>query len=210
MSEAATSKDSPSDSDPKVEVEEIPDQQSNQQLSHRKSPIPIQSSEFYRNQPIDSLKSSPSSHQVAGGIPIEATATEYVPFLPRSPKSSNSPQSFFFTKYHQETIGFAHYCLFNDNRQLCNKFLLAIAQRYDPLRHAIVAFSALVCSATKPFAREQAFLHYALTLKEMRLRLSSPPADDEDYQGMVATILQLSAFDVPSWLLSLTLAFPRR
>ena len=43
----------------------------------------------------------------------------------------------------------------------------------------------------------------------MRLRLGSPPADDEEYQGMVATILQLSAFDVP--LLAfypLTLAFP--
>jgi hypothetical protein len=198
MSEAATSKDSQFDSDPNADVEEIPDQQSNQQLSDGKSLIAVQSTEFHRNQSIDSAKSSPFSHQFAGGIPIEATATEYVPFLPRSPKSSNSPQIFFFTQYHQETIGFSHYSLFNDNRQLCNNFLLAIAQRYDPLRHAIVAFSALVCSATKPFAREQAFLHYALTLQEMRLRLSSPPVDDEDYQGMVATILQLSAFDVPS------------
>ena len=99
-------------------------------------------------------------------------------------------------KYHHETISYAHYCLFNDHHQLCNKSLLTISQQYDPLRYAIVAFSALVCSAAKPFAREQAFLHYALTLQEMSLRLASPPVDDEDYQGMVATILQLSAFDV--------------
>ena len=197
MSGAATSKDSQFDSDPNVDVEEIPDQQFNQQLSHGKSLIAVQSTEFYRNLSIDSAKSSTCSHQLAGGTPIEATATEYVPYIPRSPKSSNSPQVLFFIKYHQETIGYAHYCLFNDHHQLCNKSLLAIAQRYDPLRYAIVAFSALVCSATKPFAREQAFLHYALTLQEMRLRLGSPPADDEDYQGMVATILQLSAFDVP-------------
>jgi hypothetical protein len=196
MSEAATSKYSQFNSDPYVDVEEIHYQQFNQQLSHSKSLIAIQSTEFYRILSIDSAKSSPCSHQPVGRTPIEATATEYVPFLPRSPKSSDSPQVLFFIKYHQETIGFAHYCLFDDHHQLCNKSLLAIAQRYDPLRYAIVAFSALVCSATKPFAREQAFLHYALTLQEMRLRFCSPPADDEDYQGMVATILQLSAFDV--------------
>ena len=198
MSEAATSKDSQFDSDPNVDVEEIPDQRFDQQLSHSKSLVAVQSTEFNRDLSIDSAKSSTCSHQLVGGTPIDATATEYVPFLPRSPKSSNDPQVLFFIKYHQETIGFAHYCLFNDNRQLFDKYLLAIAQRYEPLRYAIVAFSALVCSATKPFAREQAFLNYALTLREMRLRLSSPPADDEDYQGMVATILQLSAFDVPS------------
>ena len=100
-----------------------------------------------------------------------------VPCIPRSPKSSNSPQVSFFIKYYRETIGYAHYCLFNDYHQLCNKFLLAIAERYDPLRYAIVAFSALVCSARITFAREQAFFHYAITLQEMRLRLGSPPTD---------------------------------
>ena len=180
-----------------MDVEEIPDQRFNQQLSHSKSLIAVQSTKFYRSQSVDSVKSSTCSHQLSGGTLIEAAATEYVPHIPRSPKSSNSPQVLFFIKYHHETIGYAHYCLFNDHHQLCNKSLLAIAQRYDPLRYAIVAFSALVCSAKKSFAREQAFLHYALTLQEMRLRLTSPPADDEDYQGMVATILQLSAFDVP-------------
>ena len=195
---ASTRQDSEFNSDPHAEVEEIPNPRVDEQFSPTKSSTAVQSIEFYQNRPIDfvTFNQPPTRSSLHGGVHIEATAMEFVANIPRSPKSSHDPQLLFFLKYHRETINHTHYCLFYDYHQLCNKSLLAIAERYDPLRYAIMAFSALVCSARMNFARERAFFYYAITLQEMRLRLSSPPTDIGEYQGMVSTILQLSTFDV--------------
>lgn len=198
---APTSKDSEFNSDPNVEIKELPNPRVDQQFSHTKSSsTAVQGVEFYQNWPIDFVTFNESSIHSSHlrGVRSEATAMESVTPIPRSPKSSHNPQLSFFLKYHHEAINPAHYCLFYDYHQLCNKYLLAIAERYDPLRYAIVAFSSLVGSARINFAREQAFFYYAITLQEMRLRLGSPPTDIGEYQGMVATILQLSTFDVLS------------
>ena len=195
---APTSNDSEFHSDPNMDVEEIINPRVNEQLSHSESSTAVPNVEFYQNQSIDFAESPAPSSPLRGGALIEATAMESEVDIPRSPKSSHNLQVLFFLKYHRETINHTHYSLFYDYHQLCKKSLLAIAERYDPLRYAIVAFSALVCSAKINFAREQAFSYYAMALQEMRVRLGSPPSDIGEYQGMVATILQLSTFDVLS------------
>lgn len=192
---ASTSKYKPEfNSDP--EIEEIPHSVSNEQFSLTKSSTPVQAVDFYQDQSIDlaSVNESPThSSYLRGRIRIEAKSVAHIP---KSPKSTHHPQLLFFLKYHHETINHSHYCLFYDYHQLCTKSLLAIAEHYNPLRYAIVAFSALVYSVRTNVTREKAFYYYALVLQKMRLRLGTPPTDIDEYQGMVATILQLSTFDV--------------
>lgn len=75
--------------------------------------------------------------------------------------------------------------------------IYALLEVFEPLRHSVAAFSALVYSMKFDIkVRERAFLYYALALQELRWLSERVPAYLEEYLGLVATVLQLSAFDV--------------
>lgn len=87
--------------------------------------------------------------------------------------------------------------MYFDYRKLCTMTLLAMAEVSDTLRHAVVAFSALIYSMkVDRAAREQAFLYYAIALKQLRSLLDKSPMTVEERHIAIATALQLSAFDV--------------
>ena len=117
--------------------------------------------------------------------------------IPRPPKSTRKQPNQFFLAFHRETVSYAHYFLFHDHQQLCNKSLYMVSEQFNPLRHAMVAFSALIYSMQiNPSARTQAFLYYAVTLQELQKVLDRLPDSVAEYQGILATALQLSTFDV--------------
>lgn len=117
--------------------------------------------------------------------------------IPRSPRS-NKPQSVqFFLKFHQETITAAHYFRFYDYQQLSTKLLLEMAEQSDALRHAMVAFSALIYSLKiNRVSREIAFFYYSVALRDLRSLLDKPSIWLDEYHIAVATALQLSSVDV--------------
>jgi hypothetical protein len=119
--------------------------------------------------------------------------------IPR-PLSSQSSRarmgrSEFFMKYHKEKIREAHYFRWHDYPKLHTVELFILADQNDVLRHAMVAFSALIYSINRPAAREMAFVYYALALKELRALLNAS-MDFAQCLTAVATALELSAFDV--------------
>ena len=115
------------------------------------------------------------------------------------PKSVRSDSVQFFLAFHRETITEAHYFRYYDFHKLCTRTLLVMAERSDALRHAVVAFSALIYSMRiDRTAREQAFLYYAMSIQQLRLLLSEATLDEEATHMTIATALQLSSFDVRS------------
>ena len=71
-----------------------------------------------------------------------------------------------------------------------------MAEQSEPLRLAMVSFSALLYSLkVNPDAREMAFVFYALALQHLREVLNQP-LDIREIHYVVATTLQLSTFDV--------------
>ena len=118
-------------------------------------------------------------------------------YIPHAPKSVRSHSVQFFLAFHRETITEAHYFRYYDFHKLCTRILLVMAERSDALRHAVVAFSALIYSMRiDRTAREQAFLYYAMSIQQLRLLLSETALDGEASHIAVATALQLSSFDV--------------
>ena len=113
--------------------------------------------------------------------------------VPRPPKSSRSRSLRFLLRFHLEYVTHAHYFLFFRHQEP----IFALLEVFEPLRYSVAAFSALIYSMKVDIvAREQAFLYYALALQELRRLLEKVPTDLEEYQGTVATVLQLSTFDV--------------
>jgi hypothetical protein len=125
--------------------------------------------------------------------------------IPRgmSPPADQTQPIRFFLNFHKETITEAHYFRYYDYNKLHTKVLFAMAQELDAMRHALVAFSALIYSIKiHPDARVIAFIYYAMALQELRALLDKSPMDMVmwEWQGAVATALQLSIFDVISSL----------
>ena len=113
--------------------------------------------------------------------------------IPRSPKSNQNQPVQFFLKYHQETINSAHYFRYYDYQKLHTIWLPAMANNCECLRHAMVAFSALIYSIkANPCAREVAFYYYAVALQELRALLDT----NLEYNLVIASALQLSSIDV--------------
>jgi hypothetical protein len=112
-------------------------------------------------------------------------------------QSARSPPIQFFLKFHHERITEAHYFRWYDYPKLCTKLLFSLAENSDPLRHAMVGFSALVYSYKfHQRARQVGFFYYEKALQELRLFLNTSPMDIEECFAAVATALQLSSFDV--------------
>jgi hypothetical protein len=83
-----------------------------------------------------------------------------------------------------------------------------MAEEHVALRHARLAFSALIYSTkVESRAKEIAFLYYGTTLRELRLLLDKPLTHIESNVA-VAISLQLSSFDVNYILKRLTVVLP--
>ena len=103
----------------------------------------------------------------------------------------------FFLNFHHEKITEAHYFCWGDYPKLYTKIIFLLAEHSEALRHAIVAFSALVYSfKVDKAAREVACLYYELALRGLRVLLDKFPMSLNECFIAVATALQLSSFDV--------------
>ena len=123
--------------------------------------------------------------------------------IPRSPGSNHNQHIQYFIKFHLETILPAHYFWCHDYTQLCKCWLPAMAVSSSSLQYAIVAFSALIYSIKEiRNARCVAFFFYAMAVKELQLLLKHS-LSLEECNIAIATVLQLSSFDVlPSLLIA--------
>jgi hypothetical protein len=122
--------------------------------------------------------------------------------IPRPPSGNTT---LFFTQFHSTGIVSGHYFWISDPSQFVKTNLPQLAEGCDSLKYALVAFSALIFSwKWNPQARILAFQYYRLAVKglqEMLLRLP------DGYSDVVATVLQLSTFEVPA---PLPFPFPSR
>ena len=138
------------------------------------------------------------------GLQSRASSTALSPpvlSIPRalSPPADHTQQIRFFLNFHRETITEAHYFRYYDYNKLHTKVLFAMAEELDSMRHSLVAFSALIYSIKiHSDARVTAFIYYAMALQGLHALLNKTPMEMAtwEWQGAVATALQLSAFDV--------------
>lgn len=136
------------------------------------------------------LQTSSSSQSTSSNEPKQ---------IARPPRSTRNQNVQFFLNFHRESVTEFHYFRYYDYHKLCTKTLLAMAEKSDALRHAVVAFSALIYSMRMDrAAREQAFLYYSKSIQQLRVLLDDYPMTTEENYIAVATALQLSSFDVYS------------
>lgn len=129
----------------------------------------------------------------------QSTSSSGLTCIPQAPRSTRNQNVKFFLNFHRETITGFHYFRYDNYQKRCTRTLLAMAERSDALRYAVVAFSALIYSMNVDrTAREQAFLYYAMSLQQLRVLLDDRPMNTEENHTAIATALQLSAFDVYS------------
>jgi hypothetical protein len=150
---------------------------------------------------------------VAGPTPTDFSHTlqlqgpSKITAVPRnlSPKGSRTLDSLFYLQYHREAISDAHYFRWYDYNKFCTKTIFTMAEESDAMRHALVAFSALIYSIKiHPPARVDAFLYYAMALRELHDLLGKAPMELWECQAAIATALQLSCFDVRSFYIFLS------
>ena len=116
--------------------------------------------------------------------------------LPRSPPSNQNSLLQFFLKFHQEKVISAHYFRSDDYHDLFKRWLPTMAYQSNCLQYAMIAFSALIYSMkVERAAREVAFYHYALALRELRPLLNEHDLEGECYP-VIAAVLQLLSIDV--------------
>lgn len=132
------------------------------------------------------LKQPASDTHFAGAIRIS-----------RTPKPTCHRPVQFFLKFHQDHVTRHHYFRLYDYNHFCTNGLRQMAEDCEALRYAIAAFSALIYSVNVDIsAREHAFLYYASALQHLRGLLDQDDLDIKRYHAAVATVLQLSTFDV--------------
>jgi hypothetical protein len=151
----------------------------------------------------------PLDFSVAGLTPTDFSHTlqfqspSQITAIPRSlsPKGSRTLDSLFYLQYHREAISEAHYFRSYDYNKFCTKTIFTMAEESDAMRYALIAFSALIYSIKiHPPARVDAFLYYAMALRELHQLLGKEPMELWECQAAIATALQLSTFDVHSFL----------
>ena len=117
--------------------------------------------------------------------------------VPRAPGSPRDQSVQFFLHFHRQTIMESHYCLYFDYNKFITTTLLAMTERSSALRHAVVAFSALIYSIKGDrIAREQAFENYEISIQQLRVLLDRAPMTVEERQAATVTALALASFDV--------------
>jgi len=116
--------------------------------------------------------------------------------IPEPPKPARSGPVQFFLDYYQTNVNESYYF---DYVTMRKNTLLALSEDYDALRHAVVAFSALIYSMkVNSVATTPALLYYTIALKQLRADLEKMPIVMNDCHAAIATALQLAAFDVIS------------
>ena len=103
----------------------------------------------------------------------------------------------FYLDYHRKHVTEYHYFCYHDYRKFFTTELVVMAEHSGVLRIALVAFSSLIYSMKDRSVREQAFLYYALALRQLR-ELLNTAMDVTEYHLAIATALQLATFDVHS------------
>jgi hypothetical protein len=117
--------------------------------------------------------------------------------IPRAPGCPRNQSVQFFLHFHQQTIMESHYCLYFDYNNFITTTLLGMTERSSTLRHAVVAFSALIYSIKGDrIAREQAFENYEISIQQLRVLLDRAPMTVEERQAATVTALALASFDV--------------
>ena len=122
------------------------------------------------------------------------------PLVPRHPKSVLDNLSLFYLQYHSERIISAHLFRTDCNNALCKVWLPAMSEDFPSLQHALIAFSALIywLKTRDVRAQRSAFVHYSISLKELRKLVDSFSYLQTQYHAIVATSLQLACLDVYS------------
>lgn len=147
--------------------------------------------------PIDSLFNIPES-QLDPFSTLKPSNYLETMAIPRAPKTNQHQLVNYFIKFYRQVIRPGHYFLWYDHNQLCKYWLPVMTDSSIALRHAVVAFSALVYSMkVARTARQFAFFYYANALKELQ-QLLNGLLSFEECNIAIATTLQLSSFDVPS------------
>lgn len=119
--------------------------------------------------------------------------------IPRSlsPQGTRPLNEAFYLQYHREAISEAHYFRWYDYNKFCTKTIFTMADESQSMRHALIAFSALIYSIKiHHSARVDAFLYYSKALIELHQLLGKSPMELWECQAAIATALQLSSFDV--------------
>ena len=143
-----------------------------------------------------SISSPGSLFGLHSSVPSSPASSATI-FIPRSPKSNRNQAVLFFLKFHQEAVIPGHYFRYYDYHPLCTEFLPAMADKSEPLQHAIVAFSALIFSTKVNLAaRGIAFVYYAKSLQGLRQLLDKSPLSIEECHVSASIALQLLSFDV--------------
>lgn len=109
---------------------------------------------------------------------------------------SNTELISFFLNFHEKHIMSTHYFRIYDHGDTCLHGLRNMAKQFEVLRYAIAAFSALVNSVKIGRGKQQAFCFYKITVQKLNYLLNKIPKNNEEFQALVATSLQLLAFDV--------------
>jgi Fungal specific transcription factor domain len=176
------------------------------EISHHvlDSVMPVSSPELFHLDPKAVPAIASTSPVVAVGfsqVPPNAVLNAPSKGIPRQISHSSTPshpESFnFFLDYYVHNVRQYHYFLYSDHEELATKGLLSMAESSDALRHAIVAFSALIYSMKVPGNwRHFAFAYYESALKGLRELLNKFPMGNDECLIAVATALQLSTLDV--------------
>jgi Fungal specific transcription factor domain len=100
----------------------------------------------------------------------------------------------YFLKYHQEKLNHNHYLMNYETDMFFRGMLMDLAVNYEPLLYALVGFAAYHHTLENPRGKMYDFLrYYDRSLQLLRKSLASGIQHNE---AMLATILQLSTFEV--------------
>jgi len=115
------------------------------------------------------------------------------------------PQVRFYLQFHRERIDEYHYLYPYDYARLCTRVMLTMAESFDPLRHALVAFScfqyAVKASKQEADALPVFEQSYRIAQKHLDSRTNESTPLPEEIEMNIATALVLATFHVSSYIL---------
>jgi hypothetical protein len=114
--------------------------------------------------------------------------------VPRKVEDWQNGRAYF--RYHCEQLSHIHYIRPFDLRNGCIGGLRQLAEEYDFLYHAVVAFSALIYAIPEPRAQDHAHWFYGKAIRQLH-QATAMEVDARHRSAILATMLQLSTFEVP-------------
>lgn len=117
--------------------------------------------------------------------------------IPTIPKSIRDDFIQFFISFHQVNINEFHYFCYHDYHKFCTRTLIAMIEQPNPLRDAVVAFSAMIYSMkVDRSTRVLAFRYYTSAVQRLQVLLDQITLSVDECHIAIATALQLASFDV--------------